>query len=693
LLTLPFRAGNVSSERLASAGVPSGGGHSGFRYAPGLDGVRALAVMAVFVYHLGTTGDAAQPLRGGFLGVDVFFVLSGYLITSLLVVEARDTGRISIRQFYLRRARRLFPAMFAVLIVVGVLVTVWLTGQAHRTRSDLVAAVSYVTNWWLIAEDSSYFGNGDRPRLLTHLWSLSVEEQFYLLWPLALVWFFRNRMRRGVMLAVLAVLIAASAAAGILLYDPWADPSRIYYGTDTRALAPLLGAGLALTARPWRYGASPARARGADAAGFIALLALAAAAVLAKDSAPPLYRGGFLAIAVLSAVLVWAAGHPATALGRLLGLAPLRWLGERSYAIYLWHWPVCVLTRPGLDVPFTGWANVALRVGIVLVLADLSYRLLERPMRRPNFFLGYASRHLHTEPLVRLPVLRSAALAVVSTVSVTTVGFQLAAVVTPAVAVPVDAGPPAALELEAGPTPSASPEPTVSASPSASPSTATKIPTVAIFGDSQGMTLMVNKPADLGRYATVTDATIEGCGILVGKVVSRSGERRDLASNCSGWRTRWASSATRLKPQIALVIIGAWELFDLTVAEGTLTFGTPEWDAHVSGQLREGMAVLRAAGSTVALALSPCYRPIKASAGHWPERGDDDRTQHLNALLRAAAAADPGQVSTVDPPGEFCTDPAISTNLKYRWDGVHYFKPGAALYFKAVIPRLRELAP
>jgi hypothetical protein len=206
------------------------------------------------------------------------------------------------------------------------------------------------------------------------------------------------------------------------------------------------------------------------------------------------------------------------------------------------------------------------------------------------------------------------------------------------------------------------------------------------------MTLMVNKPADLSRYVAVTDATIEGCGILVGKVASRSGERRDLATNCSAWRTRWASSATRIKPRIALVIIGAWEMFDLTVPEGTLAFGTPEWDAHVSGALREGIEVLRTAGSTVALALTPCYRPIKASAGHWPERGDDTRTRHLNGLLSAAAAADPQHVSTVDPPAQFCTDPTIATSLKYRWDGVHYFKPGAALYFTAVVPRLRELA-
>jgi peptidoglycan/LPS O-acetylase OafA/YrhL len=656
--------------------------------------------MAVLVYHLGTTGDGAQPLRGGFLGVDVFFVLSGYLITSLLIIEVRRTGRMSIKQFYIRRARRLLPAAFALLLVVSAVVVAWLPEQGRQLRGDLLAAVGYVTNWWLIAEDSSYFGNGDRPRLLTHMWSLSVEEQYYLLWPLVMAVFARFAARRRVMLAVLGALIAASATAGVLLYDPWADPSRVYYGTDTRALAPLLGAALAMAARPWRYRADTTAGRRVtlDLAGFAALIALAGAAVLLSDTAPPLYRGGFLAAAVVAAILVAAAGHPGTVLGRVLGTAPLRWLGERSYAIYLWHWPVCVLTRPGLDVPLTGWLNVALRVTTVLVLAELSYRLIEHPMRRPGFFLGYPSRHVRVQPLIRLPALRSAALIVVATVGVTTIGFQLAGAVAPAAAVPVDSGPAAALDLEAEPSPSApAPAPTPTGSPpgptpsGSASSGASKAPTVAIFGDSQGMTLMANVPSDLGRYLAVTDATIEGCGILVGKVASRSGERRDLASNCSAWRTRWASSATRLKPEVALVIIGAWEMFDLTVAEATLAFGSPEWDAHVAGALREGIEALRAAGSKVALALTPCYRPIKASAGFWPERGEDHRTRHLNGLLRAAAAANPAHVSTVEPPAQFCTDPAISTNKSYRWDGVHYYRPGAALYFKAIIPPLRAL--
>src|SRR6266498_580672 len=608
--------------------LPAASSPAGFRYAPGLDGVRALAVLAVVAYHLGTTGDRGHLLRGGFLGVDVFFVLSGYLITSLLIVEVHRTGRISIKQFYARRARRLLPALFALLFAVGLVGIFWLPQQAAKLRGDLLASLGYVTNWWLIAENSSYFGGGDRPRLLTHLWSLAVEEQFYLVWPLVLILFARARARRWTMLAVLVSGVAASTALAALLYNPWADPSRVYYGTDTRALAPLLGA-----------------------------------------------------------CLVGVAGHPATWLGWVLGLQPLRWVGERSYAIYLWHWPVCVLTRPGVDIPITGWLNAALRVAVTLMLAELSYWLVERPLRRPGFFTGRRFQHVKPRLAARFAAgLRTAVVATVVAVAGTTIGFQLqAAAGRPVDNVPVDAGPDATL----GPLdPSAGP-----GAPSAAPSAGPTGPRLAIFGDSQGMTLLRNKPADLGRYFATSDATIEGCGVVVGRVTSSSGERRDLSVACTGWASRWAASARRLDPQIALVMLGAWEVFDLDTTTGNLEFASREWDAYVAKQLQQGIDALRASGATVALSLLPCYRPVRGSAGFWPERGDDTRTRHVNQLLRAAAAADPAHVHTIEPPAQFCTDPKISVSRNYRWDGVHYYKPGAALYFKVTVPQLLKLLP
>ena len=676
----------------------------GLRYAPGLDGIRALAVFAVFAYHIGTTSSSIV-LPGGFMGVDIFFVLSGYLITSLLMVEASQRGTISIKQFYIRRARRLLPALFALLLVIGAIGAIWLPQQAARLRGDLIAALTYVTNWWLIANNSSYFGaGGDRPALLTHLWSLAVEEQYYLIWPLVLILFAATRARRWFMLTVLVLAIGASTVAAALLYDPWIDPSRVYYGTDTRALAPLLGAAIAIAVRPWRHKRRlrPAVRRSLDTLGIVTLLVLAGIAAVLKDTDPALYVGGFLVIALLGGIVVGVAGHPGTLLGEMLATQPLRWLGERSYAIYLWHWPVCVLTRPGVDIPITGYANAALRIGIAVVLADLSYRIVETPIRRHGFLAplravratasATESGAPRPAPSRRVPALRFVAMTMTVVVGGAAVWVQLSLTsATPVAGAPVDTAPDATLGPLVTPSasPSAGPSPTATASPRPPPPGGLK---VAFFGDSQGMTLLINKPADLGKYINAIDATISGCGILLGRVASRSGERRDLGANCPNWVSEWNSDAKRLKPAIAVVMVGAWDVFDLTVSGGTLVFGSAEWDANFDASLRKGVDVLRAAGATVALSLLPCYRPIKASAGLWPERGDDDRTRHVNDLLRAAAQNYPGGgVYTLDPPEQFCTDPTIANNKSYRWDGIHYYKKGAALYFSKVLPQLLAL--
>jgi peptidoglycan/LPS O-acetylase OafA/YrhL len=629
-------------------------------YRPGLDGVRALAVLAVILYHLGTTGGP-RSAAGGFLGVDVFFVLSGYLITSLLVAQRRRDGRIALGHFYGRRARRLLPALYTLLAAV-VIAGAWLPAQAHRLRGDVLAALGYVTNWWLIFRGTSYFGDVGAPPLLNHLWSLAVEEQFYLLWPVVLIvalWVARGRTWLAACLAVLGV--AGSTALMAVLYSPWTDASRAYFGTDTHAAPLLVGAALALVPIPRDFFAI---------GGVVGLVLLGGFVAWVPDSSPLLYRGGYLVVALASAMLVGAAARPSLPLAKVLGIAPLRFIGLRSYAIYLWHWPVLVVFGPGrIAEPMLTVA----RVGVILLLAHLSYHLVELPVRR-----GALGR------LWRRPVGRRL-LAPAALLLVAVLGMQLVRLSqTPAPTVAVDAGPQTTLAPLASP--ASDPTPAASSAPPLPPPFSPPV-RVAVFGDSQGMTLLLNKPADVGRYLTVSDQTIEGCGVLTDRITSRSGERRDLSAGCASWLSTWTARANRVRPQLALVMIGAWDVFDRAGPAPALPFGSPEWDQHLSAALASGVAALRGSGAQVVLSLLPCYRPVpEKGSGYWPERGDDTRTRHVNDLLRALAASDPQHIFTVEPPAQFCGQ--LGANRSYRWDGVHYYKPGSALYFQTVIPQL-----
>jgi peptidoglycan/LPS O-acetylase OafA/YrhL len=374
---------------------------------PGLDGLRALAVVAVLLYHAGISW-----LPGGFLGVEVFFVLSGYLITALLLAEWRTKGSVDVKAFWIRRARRLLPALYLLIVATLAYAVVFLPGEVAGLRNDALAAFGYVTNWYLVLGHESYFEAVGRPSLLKHLWSLAVEEQFYVFWPLVFwlgVSFGATRWRTRRVLMVALGGAAISVALMTALFVPGADPSRLYYGTDTRAAGLLIGAALAIVWTPeLRQPCSRSRSyptvRGfkgdrvqgrfqrrwrwtvptlLDALGLAALGTLVFLCLRLGEFDAPLYRGGLAAVSLATAALIMALSHPQTRLGSaLLGHRPLRWIGERSYGIYLWHWPVYMVTRPQLDVSFDGMPLLALRLVATVLLADLSYRYVETPIRR-----------------------------------------------------------------------------------------------------------------------------------------------------------------------------------------------------------------------------------------------------------------------------------------------------------------------
>ncbi len=377
---------------------------------PGLDGIRALAVLSVIAFHVNLSWA-----QGGTLGVGVFFTLSGYLITDLLLEHWRRHGDLGLRDFWLRRARRLLPALFLMLIAVSVWVALFEADELGAVRRQVVTAVLYVANWSTIAQHGSYFARFADPLPLDHLWSLAIEEQFYLAWPsllLLAIWTLRRRLP----LALLTVLGAmVSALVMVLLYRPGYDPTRVYEGTDTRAFGLLLGAATAIVwpTRVPRLASRPLVRDLLDAGGLLGLAGMALLVWRTDAFSPFLYPFGFLLLSLATAALLAAVVNPASRLGALLGCRPLRWIGVRSYGIYLWQWPIIVLG--GTTAGGSAWVRRALEVAATFLAASLSWRYVEEPVRRgvltrPRRQIRSGAGRPHQRPLALAGLASAAAL-------------------------------------------------------------------------------------------------------------------------------------------------------------------------------------------------------------------------------------------------------------------------------------------
>ena len=387
------------------------------RYIPALDGLRTLAVVAVVLYHLNLTWA-----QGGLLGVTIFFVLSGYLITRLLLNEIAKTGRIDLKSFWIRRIRRLFPAVVTVVVVTCALCTVFNHVMLTKMRPDILPSLLFFNNWWQIMQDVSYFNAPGDPSPLTHFWSLAIEEQFYLIWPPLLLAMVSVHMSKPNTRRVVLGLAAVSAVAMMVLYNPATDPSRVYYGTDTRVFSLLLGAWMAFipdrdlaparlvrhlgldrlagaakhgksksdtaeaaTTKPSelaRFWSSPASI---DLMGVVGLVGLAAMVALTNGYTAFQYRGGTLLCSILTLMVIAACVQPQGMVARALAAEPLVWIGKRSYSIYLWHYPLLLLMNPVANINDTPWWQYILQVLLVVAVAECSYRFIETPFRKGAF--------------------------------------------------------------------------------------------------------------------------------------------------------------------------------------------------------------------------------------------------------------------------------------------------------------------
>ena len=643
----------------------------------GLDGLRAIAVSGVLLYH---GGVAAVP--GGFLGVDLFFVISGFLITTLLLEEAvqRD-GRIDVVAFWGRRARRLLPAL---LVVTGATVALFTTHRSIADTSDLrqdaLAALLYVANWHFLVGGEGYFEAFAAPSPLQHTWSLAIEEQFYVVWPLLLFLLLRMRAPRRVQVGAVTLLLAAAVGWGLDQAAADTDVDRLYYGTDIRVPAILLGviAAFALQrAVPSRRGTrrgTPSRlvTRTMHGAGPLALAGVVAVMCTTSSSDASLFRGRLLLfVAVSTALLAIVVSFPRGPLTRVLEGRALRSIGVLSYGLYLWHWPVFLFLSAG-RTGLTGWALLAERLLVTLVLAAASYHLVELPLRRSTW---------HAPRRLAVPA-GAAAMACGLALLATDNGWRPEP---PHTVLASQHQPPSrptgqmspAVDVADGPARPSAPPPTTEGA------AARDRLRVTILGDSTAATLvdgLRDRPGPGG--VDFRDAATTGCGVTTAMPYRYMGEISPYERlRCRTWTSHWERAVLSRPADVVAVLVGRWEVADQVVDGSWTHAGTPRFDAYLRDELEKAVAAASAGGATVVLLTAPYYsRGEQPDGSIWPE-DDPARVDAFNRLLRSVGAQHRGRVVVVEfgrrmSGGRHEYVPALD-GVDLRYDGVH-FTPEAA---------------
>lgn len=710
---------------------------------PALDGVRALAVAAVLADHGGLAGTG-----GGFVGVDVFFVLSGFLITSLLLAEHRRTGRIDLAGFWTRRARRLLPALVIVVLAVGLFRDLFPPDAVAGLRADALSALGWVANWRFETQRTDYFSQGGTPSPLQHTWSLGVEEQYYLLWPLLLVALagltavsVRHRRAQGACapdiwrLAVgrLAVCGAVASAVEAVVLASHGALSRVYFGTDTRSQALLIGAAAAAMLAPYwpshdaaqKPLASP-RARLICKLLPVGGLAALAAAVHWASGSPAEFRLGLLTgVALAAGMLITGVSlEPTGIVARVLATRPMVGLGMVSYGIYLWHWPV-FLAVDGARTGMSGIPLFAVRCLATLALAVISWVLVERPLRRWRPVPG------RVLPTVAWAVAVAAAVIVVAVPVGLDPGAgagdlppdlpaQMAASAsTPSVvarshSLPLlGPGAPALSRSSNGPAGTAhvpvvstvtDPSKTTSAAtaartPRSVPLSSAPAPkktrdpnrplTVDVFGDSIAWTLMRYLPDTPG--VTFIDHTALGCGVVRGGPYRYFGDVSDQRPQCDAWPRTWSAQVAADRPDEALLLVGRWETMDRLQSGQWKHLGDPTFDGNLADELGRAITVLGATGARVVISTEPYNRRGEKPDGSLYPEDEPQRVDRWNAIVRAVLSDRPA-VKLLDLNKQLCPGGAYTPDvdgIRVRSDGVHLTPAGVAWLTPWLVSALR----